>query len=227
MTIKQKIIAGAVLAFAALSSGSALAYIPRDAGFELSSPFTAPFSLVPPSVEHNILPIPRIPSLFLRSENIPRFQVKTQIASAGPLGFQIFCLKNPVECKTSEISQIPYTAKLARKLSMVNINVNRTIVGRNDVGIDQWDVNVAEGDCEEYVLTKRSELVADGLPISALRIVTARTPQGVGHAVLVVRTDRGDLVLDNLNNTVKPWNQVNLELISVSGANPFQWFKLV
>ncbi len=225
MNFKQKIIAGTVLAIAALSSGSALAYIPKDAGFDIPFPFAGQ-SLVSPSIEHNLLPIPRSPSLFLRSDNFPRFQLKTQIAAAGPLGFQIFCLKNPNECKTSEISQITYTAKLGQKLSVINIKVNKAIVGRNDVGIDQWNVNVSEGDCEEYVLTKRSELVAAGLPISALRIVTARTRQGVGHAVLVVRTDRGDLVLDNLNNTVKPWNEVDLELLSVSGANPFQWFAL-
>jgi len=222
----KKIIAGAVLAFAALSAGSAQAYIPKGAGFDLPSPFAAP-SFVPPSIEHNILPVPRNPSLFLRSEGAPRFQTASQTAAAGPLGFQIFCLQNPDECKAGEDIQINYSAKMGRKLSLVNLNVNTTIVGRNDVGIDQWNVNVNEGDCEEYVLTKRSQLVAAGLPISALRIVTARTPQGVGHAVLVVRTDRGDLVLDNLNNTVKPWNEVNLELLSVSGANPFQWFALV
>jgi len=257
MNIKQKIIAGAVLAVSALISSAVQAYIPQDVdnydyaitqpgaqSFILSGTVavqayisqdadrysyiydygTSPTGVPEPSLIETV-PMPINPSMFLRSIETPRFQTASQIADAGPLGFQIFCLLNPGECQEGEDIQVTYSAEIELLLSDVNRGVNSAIVGVNDVG-DQWNINTAVGDCEEYVLTKRFQLEAAGLPIGALRIVTARTFEGVGHAVLVVRTDQGDLVLDNLNNTVKPWDKVRLELLSVSGSNPNQWYKL-
>ena len=41
---------------------------------------------------------------------------------------------------------------------------------------------------------------------SPAAVATAvRKPDGEGHAVLTVRTDEGDFILDNLSDTVKPW----------------------
>jgi len=256
MNIKQKVIAGAVLAVAALNSVAIQAYIPQDVGGYIYDYGTTPPSvrgsvsnetvavqayipqdvesydfatITPPGIQdYNLsgtVPMPFNLPLFLRANEPPRFRIASQAADAGPLGFQIFCLLNPGECVEGEDIQVTYSAEIAQMLSDVNRNVNSTIVGVNDVG-DQWNVNTEVGDCEEYVLTKRFQLEAAGLPIGALRIVTARTLEGVGHAVLVVRTDQGDMVLDNLNNTVKPWDEVRLELLSVSGSNPNQWYKL-
>ena len=33
-----------------------------------------------------------------------------------------------------------------------------------------------------------------------------RDLDGEGHAVLTVKTDRGDFVLDNLTDEIRPWN---------------------
>jgi len=48
-------------------------------------------------------------------------------------------------------------------------------------------------------------LINKGLPASGLLITVVRKPDGEGHAVLTVRTDRGDFVLDNLRTDVRLW----------------------
>ena len=40
-----------------------------------------------------------------------------------------------------------------------------------------------------------------------------RKPDGEGHAVLTVRTDKGDYVLDNLNDKVEAWNQTGYRFL--------------
>lgn len=61
----------------------------------------------------------------------------------------------------------------------------------------------------------------------ALRIATAVTRSGEGHAVLIVRTDRGDLVLDNRVNTIKYFDRTDLRLEMIqSEADPLVWYRL-
>jgi predicted transglutaminase-like cysteine proteinase len=61
------------------------------------------------------------------------------------------------------------------------------------------------GDCEDYVLEKRRLLMKAGIPAGNLLITVVRQPNGDGHAVLTVNTDRGDYVLDNLDGRVLVW----------------------
>ncbi len=147
-------------------------------------------------------------------------------STSAPLGFQIFCLKNPSECKSSSSKKIAYSSQLMRVLSQVNRKVNRSIRPRNDRGRDIWTLNARVGDCEEYILAKRSKLIKMGVSSGALRIATATTRRGVGHAVLIVRTDKGDFVLDNRTNTIKPWNKTDLRWVAISGSNPKKWRKI-
>ncbi|TIN59485.1 MAG: transglutaminase, partial [Mesorhizobium sp.] len=62
------------------------------------------------------------------------------------------------------------------------------------------------GDCEDYVLEKRRQLSRMSISLADLLITVVRKPDGEGHAVLTVRTDEGDYVLDNLTDKVKPWD---------------------
>jgi predicted transglutaminase-like cysteine proteinase len=71
----------------------------------------------------------------------------------------------------------------------------------------------AEGDCKDYVLEKRRALVADGVPAADLSIAIVMTPWGETHAVLLVRTDRGELVLDSLSQWIQPWRKVHYKWI--------------
>ncbi|TGW07327.1 transglutaminase, partial [Mesorhizobium sp. M2D.F.Ca.ET.145.01.1.1] len=60
---------------------------------------------------------------------------------------------------------------------------------------------------EDYALEKRRELNSLGIAIANLLMTVVRKPDGEGHAVLTVRTDKGDFILDNLVDKVRLWNQ--------------------
>jgi predicted transglutaminase-like cysteine proteinase len=141
-----------------------------------------------------------------------------------PLGFQLYCLKNPEQCRASGKSSVEATRSMMATLIRVNSSVNWSIKPRNEAG-DTWSIDPTYGDCEDYAMTKRSHLIRMGVPASALRIAYVKTSWGEGHAVLVVRTDTGELVLDNLTRAILPIQQTGLRVVSMSGANPNQWVR--
>ena len=148
-------------------------------------------------------------------------------AAAGgraPLGYQLMCLQTPQECKGGGKARIAVTSDIMATLKRVNSHVNRTIKPRYDaVGADVWTATASYGDCEDYVLAKRRALIKAGIPASSLRIAYVKTRKGEGHAILVVKTNGKDLVLDNLTATIKPLSQSGYRIISISGANPRSW----
>lgn len=149
-------------------------------------------------------------------------KIVTRGATRAPLGLQLFCLKEPAHCRGGGASSVSMTTDLIKVLNSVNRKVNRSIRPRHDKG-DVWSVNVASGDCEDYVLTKRAQLIKLGVSAGALRIATAFTKAGEGHAVLVVRTNRGDWVLDNRRQDIREWHKTGLTWIAMSGSNPRKW----
>jgi len=52
------------------------------------------------------------------------------------------------------------------------------------------------GDCEDYAIEKRARLLAAGVPLEDLRLATCFLPNGVSHAVLVIRDGDVDWVAD-------------------------------
>ena len=46
---------------------------------------------------------------------------------------------------------------------------------------------------------------------------------GAGHAVLMVRTDRGDMILDNKRDIVLPWKQTGYSFIKREGSDGSEW----
>ena len=63
--------------------------------------------------------------------------------------------------------------------------------------LDHWDYPVdGKGDCKIYALFKRKLLIERGFPRQALLMTIVRDLNGEGHAVLTVKTDRGDFVLE-------------------------------
>lgn len=139
-----------------------------------------------------------------------------------PLGHQLFCLTNPQHCRGGGANEIKYSEAVGEMLVRVNASVNRSIQPQNDRK-DVWSIGVSRGDCEEYALAKRAELIRLGLPASAVRIAMAKTRRGEGHAVVVVRTDVGDLVLDNLTGRIRNWDETGLRWIAMSGSNGRSW----
>src|SRR5260370_33924418 len=69
------------------------------------------------------------------------------------------------------------------------------------------------GNCKDSSLTKRQKLIEAGLPERALRIAIVVTRRENRHVVLTVSTDHGDVVLDTVNDDVKPWTEIAYQLI--------------
>lgn len=141
----------------------------------------------------------------------------------GPTGWQIFCIDNPGECVGGGAKQIVADDATMGTLKRINSSVNRAIRPKRDSGFDVWSVSVRAGDCEDYALTKRHKLIQSGIPASALRIAQVKTAKGEGHAILVVETDKGRFVLDNLTGTIRPLSQTRYRVIAIQTANPRTW----
>ncbi len=111
-------------------------------------------------------------------------------------------------------------------LADVNVQVNNTIAPEHDGG-DVWSPNAAAGDCEDYALAKRQNLIARGWAPSQLLIAVVEEPSQGAHAVLIARTDQGDLVLDNLTDEILPWTDTRLTFVSRQSEKlPAMWVKL-
>ena len=126
-------------------------------------------------------------------------------------------------------AQAKTTEQILRVANRVNRAVNRQIA---EVA-DQAQYNRQEfwalptsmgGDCEDFALLKRQQLMAMGVPGERLLIATVLDRQRRGHAVLVLRTDRGDVVLDNLTNRIKHWSQTGYTFLRMQDPDaPSRW----
>ena len=145
-----------------------------------------------------------------------------QTAAITPLSMQFFCAKNRNECRGGGNAEVTMTPNLMAMLKQVNVHVNNAIRPRVD-SADIWALNPSEGDCEDYVLSKRSMLIKHGVSAGSLRIAYTHTRLGEPHAVLVVKTSQGDYVLDNLNNSVKTVRASGYNIRTMSTANPRTW----
>ena len=135
-------------------------------------------------------------------------QMPTGAPAVPPAGFLGFCAKHLPDClgAARNISAIQLTDATRQVLETVQTRVNAAITPRIDP-THVWDYSTdGTGDCNKYALTKRRELIAEGFPREALLLATATTERDEGHLVLVVRTDQGDLVLDNRLARVVDWS---------------------
>jgi predicted transglutaminase-like cysteine proteinase len=138
--------------------------------------------------------------------------------TSQPIGHFEFCKINPKKCQ--HIKQSPplhLSTELWELLDGINTLYNDGISPVPDINLygreEVWAYTMTEGDCDDYVLTKQKELEERGIPASVLLITVVKKRDGEGHAVLVVRTDRGDLVLDNLDPKIKFWNETDYRYI--------------
>lgn len=150
------------------------------------------------------------------------FAPTLQTAAITPLSMQYFCAKNRNECRGGGSGQVTMSPNLMAMLKQVNVHVNRAIRPQADAS-DTWTLNPTAGDCEDYVLSKRSLLIRNGVSAGSLRIAYTHTRRGEPHAVLVVRTSQGDYVLDNLSNTVKTLRASGYNIRSMSSSDPTRW----
>lgn len=136
-------------------------------------------------------------------QNAAPIEVDAGRLTLAPLEFVRFCMNYASECRTEHSNAVvELTPAVEATLRRVNDDVNQRIQSTSETS--PWRINPASGNCNDYVVTKRHELKKLGLPASALLMAAARTPQGDGHLLLIVRTNRGNLVLDNLKAEILP-----------------------
>lgn len=132
-----------------------------------------------------------------------------------PIGHYELCLRMPRECaeKTAKVAPVKLTRALWGEMIDINNAVNTLIAPRTDLEMwgaeEYWSYPDREGDCEDYVLEKRRQLLGLGIPAGNLLITVVRQPNGDGHAVLTVRTSLGDFVLDNLEPKILAWTDTD------------------
>jgi predicted transglutaminase-like cysteine proteinase len=141
-----------------------------------------------------------------------------------------FCAQHPAECAIdpSEPEIIPLTPEALASITSINAMVNRTVQPVTDLehwGVaDRWDFpDDGKGDCEDIQLLKRKLLVEKGLPRRAMRMTVVIDRNGEGHAVLTVRTSKGDLILDNARDRVLPSPRTGYEFVKREGPDGRSW----
>jgi len=109
------------------------------------------------------------------------------------------------------------TDEFLARLQRLTVKINGAVKPVSDLELygvaEYWTYPVDAGDCEDYALVKRRILMKEGVSPSNLLLTVLRRPNGEGHAVLTVRTDVGDLILDNLNDLVMNWDETKYEFL--------------
>jgi predicted transglutaminase-like cysteine proteinase len=155
-------------------------------------------------------------------------------SARAPIGWIEFCNEHPGECvgKSSGPRDVVLTPKAWKDLVHINTWVNETIKPVTD--LDHWGIverwsypDDGKGDCEDYVLLKRRMLMQAGWPREALLITVVRDRKGDGHAVLTVKTDKGDFILDNQAEDVLLWTDTAYRFVKrQSQSDPNMWVAL-
>ncbi|HEY8383787.1 MAG TPA: transglutaminase-like cysteine peptidase [Microvirga sp.] len=161
-------------------------------------------------------------------------QLVEKAAPARPIQAWVkFCEQFGEECAVdpTEPAFVQLTAQNWNTLVTVNKRVNsrvKPITDKEHWGLlDRWEFpDDGAGDCEDYQLLKRRMLVERGLPRRALRMTVVIDELGEGHAVLMVRTDRGDYILDNKTSTVLPWEQTGYTFVKRESQDGVAWVSL-
>ncbi len=146
-----------------------------------------------------------------------------------------FCSRNPTECKnTFSPKKTPwvFTPRRAQELKRINKWVNAHVKYVSDQehwGVpDHWDIPLdGKGDCEDYALLKRKMLIKLGWPsqVFALAMTAAMDlPRGDDHMILLVKTKKGEYVLDNRSSDILKTSQIPYNKSRQLGSNPIYVF---
>ena len=155
-------------------------------------------------------------------------------ATRAPIGWVEFCVEYEPECKTkpSVPRDVVLSTQAWKDLQRVNLWVNSHIKPMTDMEhwgvVERWNYpDDGYGDCEDYVLLKRKMLTQAGWPREALLITVVRDKNGDGHAVLTVKTDKGEYVLDNQIDEIRLWSDTGYRFVKrQSQTDPNVWVSL-
>jgi predicted transglutaminase-like cysteine proteinase len=148
-----------------------------------------------------------------------------------PQQWRDFCDRHPRDCEPDALGEarIILMPEAWRELAAINTWVNASIKPQTDEEHwqveDRWDYpDDGFGDCEDFALLKRRLLIESGFPAGALMLTVVWTKQKNGHAVLLVRTDRGEFVLDSENPQVRHWTETGYRFVKRQrSGNPNEW----
>jgi len=149
----------------------------------------------------------------------------------APVAFVQFCMRYPDDCKESpsglDHAPVQLTKERWAELTKINRDVNHAIRPQaNPDGAmgERWLIAPRYGDCNDYAVTKRHELLARGWPAHSLLLTEVAVAVGEHHLVVVVRTNEDDFVLDNLSTNVRPVSQITYQWVRAQRAdNPKFW----
>jgi len=156
-------------------------------------------------------------------------------ATSVPYGWVDFCQRRPEECSLGKLQ--PVDVRLNKRtwaiLNKINRLANQAIEPVTNLEhwgttVDHWDYPIdGKGDCKVYALYKRKLLVEAGFPRQALLMTVVRDLDGEGHAILTIKTDRGEFVLDNLADEIRPWDATGYTFVKrQSQFDPNVWLDL-
>ena len=151
-----------------------------------------------------------------------------------PIGWVEFCAEHSVDCKGAP--KAPRDVVLSNKawtdLVRTNKWVNDNVKPMTDLEhwgvVEKWSYpDDGYGDCEDYVLLKRRMLMEAGWPREALLVTVVREKNGNGHAVLTVKTDKGEFILDNQEERILLWSETSYRYVKrQSQSDPNRWVAL-
>jgi predicted transglutaminase-like cysteine proteinase len=152
----------------------------------------------------------------------------------APIGWVEFCVEYDPECKTRPAMprDVVLSAGAWQDLQRVNLWVNTHVKPMTDMDhwgvVERWNYpDDGYGDCEDYVLAKRKMLMQEGWPRAALLITVVRDRNGDGHAVLTVKTDKGEFILDNQINDILLWSETGYRFVKRQAqSDPNVWIAL-
>jgi predicted transglutaminase-like cysteine proteinase len=150
-----------------------------------------------------------------------------------PIGFVDFCGRNLSECKPvgADARRTSLSVERWAKLVQVNSYVNSSVEPVTDQDLysvpERWEYPMGAGDCEDFVLLKKRYLEGLGFPAESLLITVVLDEHGDGHAVLMVATDQGDLILDNRRTDILRWSKSSYHFLKrQSQEDPRLWVAL-
>lgn len=158
---------------------------------------------------------------------------------AAPVAYQEMCEREPGLCEADRVAgELPgaspeavLTPERWAELLRINAAVNATLREMPDSAIygtsDFWTAGRTSGDCEDFMIAKKQALIDAGWAADQLLYAVVQGLETAYHAVLVVRTDRGDLVLDNLRSEIVPWGESGYRfVIRQSKSDPRRWVRI-
>ena len=147
---------------------------------------------------------------------------------AAPEGFSEVCRQYGWACAVSDNTSVAEVDVLALAES-VNARINTSTPQISDLSQygtqERWALPTGRGgDCEDIALLKKRELIAQGVAANRLLMATALDQNREPHAVLVLRTRGGDLVLDNVRNQIRPWRDTGYSFLRMQDPDaPQNW----